>query len=254
MKFENVIDWFSFVNNASLADLRVIITDEFYLYKYLHSQDICILNENLINTVKEKLKGTELEERFWSECLFYIHKDSLNDELIDYLITNRISILKLGHLLLPDKFLLRIANQVDEAVLTLGKRYYTDKNYSSYDFAELLKNFKDNEWLWRSLVNMDSECDEKRRVLLKSLFSITDFKELKRLVVEQQIEKHLAKTKSTKQIEKYYRTNNFCYIRAIAENPITPIYILNELVNIKNVKYANQIRTLASKNLSMKMQ
>jgi len=172
----------------------------------------------------------------------------------NHLINNHIAIQTLGHLPLSDKFLLKIAYQVDEAVITLGKRYFIDENYSSYDFVELLRKFKDNEWLWRVLINMDYTSNEKRRILLKSLFSLTNFEELKRLVIEQSIEKHLTKTKSIKQINKYYKSNNCRFLRAIAENPVTPSYILNELRNIKNAKYANQIRTLANKNLSMRMQ
>ncbi|HEX3045560.1 MAG TPA: hypothetical protein VHY08_12445 [Bacillota bacterium] len=92
--------------------------------------------------------------------------------------------------------------------------------------------------------------EEKRKILVKSIFSLTSFIDLKRTLTELSIEKHLSKTKSINQINKYYKLNNFRYLKAIAGNPITPELILNELTNVKDVKYAIQIRNLASKNLS----
>ncbi|HEX3045561.1 MAG TPA: hypothetical protein VHY08_12450 [Bacillota bacterium] len=120
MKFNNVIDWFNYIKGASLEELTKLIDDRFYLYHYLNNDETCIVDESTISIIQEKLHGTDIEERFWGECLSYIHIGSLTNEFLNFLINHRIAIQTLGHLLLPDKFLWRSVDDVDEAILTLG--------------------------------------------------------------------------------------------------------------------------------------
>jgi hypothetical protein len=40
------------------------------------------------------------------------------------------------------------------------------------------------------------------------------------------------------------------YLLAISQNSITPIYILESLINMKKIKYANQIRNFSKINLN----
>lgn len=258
MRFANVNDWFNYVKDTSLEDLRQLMGEWLNLEKYLDDVSKVKVSPIEIATARSKLNGTDLEEQFWDQSLQYLEYNPGLDELLNYLIDNRIALLTLGHLSLPDQFLWRLVDDVDEAILTLGKRYYQNQKYSIEDFIWFLNKYHNKPWLWDSLLHGEllgygcSPDAGKSTILVKLLFAKTDFDDLKRYVIQTRIAKRLEKTSCQKLLLKYYRTNNPYYWRAIASNPAAPSFLLQELSIVEKVKYASQIRNLAKINLECK--
>lgn len=250
MVFKNIDRWIEFVKKTSVKDLIDIINEDFYLDEHIENMESDIVNpESLIN-IKEKIKGSDIEELFWQKTLLFINVNCLNDELLEYLINNNIANVVLGHLKLPDKYLWKLVNSIEEAVLTLGKRLYIKEKYTCKEFIDYLTKFEDKYWLWDSLLNIEPTCNKKRKILVKMLFKITSFDDLKKKVITIVVSNKLKDTKSINVIEKYCKTMNPEYLLAISQNSITPIYILESLINMKKIKYANQIRNFSKINLN----
>jgi hypothetical protein len=249
MRFKDLNDWLHFVRHANIEQLENIINSDFYLYEFLDNREDIKLKSELIIECQQKLKGTKIEDAFWSDTLGYIDNESLTDEVFNYFYKNNVAITALGHLPLKDEFLWRLAEQVEESILTLGVRYYTDDKYSVEEFRNFLLKFTTYDWLWNTLISTNTNNPNKDKVLKKILFSATDFDNYKQKLIEQSIEKNLKVTKRVNVINKYYRINNPRYLRGVSQNPITPLSILEELINVKNIKYARDIRQFASENI-----
>lgn len=253
MKFDDINHWFHFIKKSPIDELEKVITEDLYLDECLKNDDISSIEESMISSITLKLKGSTIEKLFWEKTLFYISSKSLSKDFINYLINNQIAIEVLGHMPLKDDFLWELVDLVDEAIITLGKRYYLESKYSENDFVFFLARFKRYHWLWNNLLNIDLITNKiKNKLLIKNLFLLTDFDDLKGLVIDTNKEKLLIKTKNIKLIMKYYNSKEGKFLKAIAQNLYTPIDVLKELVNINNVKFAKQIRELAKANLKMR--
>ncbi|AUG58266.1 hypothetical protein [Acetivibrio saccincola] len=252
MMFENINSWLEFIKKTSLKDLTGVINEDFYLDEYVKNMESDIVNPELLVDIEEKIKGSEIEKLFWEKTLLFINVKCLKDELLDYLIDNNIANEILGHLKLPDKYLWKLVDKTEEAVLTLGKRMYIEEKYKYEEFQDFLAKFPNKYWLWNSLLNVEPICNEKKKILIKMLFKITNFDDLKKKVITITVSNRIKNTKSIIVIKKYYKTMIPEYLLAISQNPITPIYMLENLVNIERIKYANQIRNFSKINLSSK--
>lgn len=250
MRFLDIYDWLRFVETCSFYQLKELVNEDFYLDEYIKDIEIKHIDQKLLLVIKEKLQNSIIEHIFWQKSLHYIHVESLNNSLLDYFISNNIAIHVLGHMQLSSNYLDTLANTVDEAVITLGKRYFIENEYSLKEFEDFVKKHNNNYWLWSTLLNLNDTNNIKNKILIRLLFLCTSFDELKNNYIEENKEKVLKKTKKIEIIENAYKKRNPIFLKAIAINPITPLYIINELVKIKEIKYANQIRSLALKNLN----
>lgn len=251
MEYENIIKWLQFVERMAVNDLKEIINEDLYLDEHLKNVEKSQVNQLTLNSIKTKLQGSKIENLFWEKTLLFISIESLKDELIEYFINNKIALDILGHLPLPDKHLRSIANVSEEAVVTLGKRYYIEDKYMDYEFEKFINDYTNCYALWSTILSLRPSKNKKRKILIKRLFLNTDFDDLKKRVIEENKEKTLIKTKKIEMIEECYKTRKEGFLKAIAQNPATPQYILTELAIIKNVKYANIIRGYANRNLEM---
>lgn len=249
MRFKDVKDWLNFVRNANIEQLEEMIKTDFYLNEFLDNKEDIKVESNLIIVCQQKLKGTKIEDKLWSNTLWFIDNESLTNEVFNYFYENNVAITALGHLPLKDEFLWLLVGQVEESILTLGIRYFTEAKYSVEDFRNFLLKFTTCDWLWNTLISTETSNPDKDKVLKKTLFSSTNFDNYKQKLIEQSIERNLRSTNRIKIINKYYKINNPRFLRGIAQNPITPLNILVELINIKNIRYARDIRQLASENI-----
>lgn len=247
MKFYNVIDWFNYIKKTPLNELQLILNEDFCLEEKLKNTEVLYIEKSLMNFVIQKLKGVAIENIFWENTLFFVSIDSLEDDVLNYFVKFNIAHEILGHLPLPDKYLWELANEVEEAILTLGKRYYTNPNYSDKEFELMLDKFTNSYWLWSSLLQINDYDINKRKILIRMLFSKTNFDDLKKLVIDDNKEKYLSKTLNIELLKEYFEKHRF--LKAIAKNPNTPYDILIKLRDINNVKYAQQIRNYAKENL-----
>jgi len=187
------------------------------------------------------------------KTLPFIKVDCLTDDLLEYLITQKIAVDTLAHLSLPDKYLWMLTQYAEEALITLGKRYFISDNYSVEEFSSLLKQAPSTYWLWSSLLFVTTNNVYKRKTLIKSLFLLTDFADLKENVIEEITEGILSRTSRIDVIIKHYAIDKPRLLRGIAQNRFTPKDILIELSHVENVKFAKQIRQMSSDNLKTKL-
>lgn len=249
MKFNNIVEWISYLNGESIEKLFTLIPKRYNLYEQIEDWTKYKVDRDLLLSCLNKFKDTYLEETFWSNVVCFIDNESFLDEIFDYLMDKSLAQITLCHLPLKDEFLWRLIDVEEEAILTLGKRYYTDDKYSLDELRKFLLQFKTCDWLWRSLIDINIKDSQKKKLFRRMLFAETDFHDYKYLLVERAIESKLQVTSSVVLIKRYYKTGNYRFFRGIAQNPNTPNDILEELLNIEKVKYAKQIRNFALENI-----
>lgn len=253
MQYKNIFEWICFLLGCSTEKILSIIDEKFSLENYVVDIEVTDIDSMELLNLKNKFQGTKIENLIWEELLQFINPKLLPNELIDYFIENEIALSILGHLPLDDMFLWKLVGVSGEAILTLGKRYYLNDVYTNENFTFMLEKFKDNYELWNMLLDIIPHNGEKRKILIKNLFIYTNFEELKRMIIEENIENMLKKTQIVSIIKKKFACNNYRYLRGIAQNPITPISLLENLTEIKDVKYAKQIRDYAKANLTRRV-
>lgn len=249
MEFNGIADWLRFVYENPRERVLAIFTEEFSLDEHIAFNDVAEIDELMLTEIQEKLRGSSAEQQFWTETLPYIHVNCFTEDLAEYWIENSIALETLGHLPLRDKFLWMLAGETEEALLTLGKRHYLKDDYTCIQLEALLKNSLNSHWLWSSLLSIKPNNNGKRKILVKNLFQLTEFEDLKGDVIEEITEEILSKTTRIDVIRKHYSTQHSRLLRGIAQNPSTPKEILSELANRTDTKFAKQIRQFASDNL-----
>lgn len=252
MEFKDVADWLRFVCESPWEGVAVVIDEDFSLQERLCVDDMLIVDGMTLVEVRRKLQGTSVEEQFWHQTLPFVNVDCLSDDLVDYFIAQGIALDMLAHLPLSDKYLWILAEQVEEALITLGKRHYLSDAYTTEEFVVLLEKASKNYWLWSSLLSVKSNNTSKRKSLVKRLFLLTNFDDLKENVIEEIAEGILSRTTRTEVIRKYYVSKKPRFLRGIAQNPRTPRDILIELSNIGSIKFAKQIRQMALDTMNAK--
>lgn len=163
MRFIDLNDCLRFVRESNIEQLENIIKDDFCLYEFLDNKEDVNVKSDLIVECQQKLKGTKIEDEFWSDALRFIDNEYLTDEVINYFFKNNIAIMSLGHLPLKDKFLWCLVDYVEESILTLGIRYFTEDKYSAEEFRNFLLRFSRVDWLWNRLISTGSNNLRKRK-------------------------------------------------------------------------------------------
>ena len=248
MSFKNIIVWLNFVAEEPIEELKLLLNDDYNLYECLEDETRYKVDSRVLFFCWKKFNKTEMEEAFWSNTVCFIDNDSFPDEIFNYLLENKLALVTLCHLPLKDDFLWRLIEVEDEPIITLGKRYYCDDKYSLSDLQFFLLCFETNVWLWCTLIDLETTDIKKERLFRKMLFKKTEFRDYQLRLLEKTIEKRLIKSSSAKVITKHYRSNNYRYLRGIAQNPKTPIEILEEMLKLEKVKYAKLIRNYALQN------
>jgi hypothetical protein len=246
-KFENIKDWLEFVIKSSDNNLTELITDDFVLDGKI-KHNISIDNDKIITDFKSRLQGLYLENQIWNETLYHYPKQ-LPDELGIYLIENKIAMSNLGHTRQSDKIMWVLGQHVEEAALTLGKDIYNNDSYSIYDLKLLLETFYDMHWLWNSLIYENTLSHKKLDLFNELLDRRDDFNDIKVRKRELDIERVLIQTDSVEIITKYFVENNPRFYQVIAQNPYSPINLLNKLKYMKDMKFARKIRNFAIENI-----
>lgn len=246
-EFENIIDWIGFVIKTSDNELNELISEDFALDSKIKNL-VSIENDKIISDFKNKLQGHDFENEIWDETLYHYPKQ-LPDEICLYLIENKIAITTLGHTRQSDKIMWILGKYVDEAALTLGKEIYNKESYSLDELNRLLETFYDMHWLWNSLIFENPSCSDKLDLFNGLLDKRDDFIDIKERKLELDVEKVLKQTNSVDLITKYFADNNPRFYQLIAQNPYTPIDLLNELKDIKDIIFARNIRNYAIENI-----
>ena len=211
------------------------------------------LNYKIQNELRERLATNPLEEDVW-DCLLSIMKpDELSEDVLRYLIQNRISLMTLCHMQLHDKWLIKLTAYDEAPVYTLAERYYLSDKYSSLDFFNFYNQYlRNRDDVSLHLLDVYGKVD-KRGLLIFLCSNNKEFEGTERLQWYRVADQVQGITNSTdiKSIYKEYQTVGIV-LAEIANNYFTPREILLELLSVKGILYANKIRKNSDKTLKLK--
>lgn len=203
--------------------------------------------------IMNRLLANSLEEEVWDMLLSVIDPKGLSEKVLNYLIQNNISLLRLCHMQLQDKWLIKLLEYDEAPLYTLSKRFYLSKEYSSIDFLEFYNHYLFNKSdLSLYLLELFEDSDKRSLLLFLCLIN-EEFKYREYLEWHQVSDRVRCSTYSEEIVDIYnaYR-NNGIVLSKIATNYFTPNEILLELLSVKGIKYASQIRRSSEKTLKLK--
>ena len=206
------------------------------------------VDDKLLSDIASKLHERKERDLFWENLLDYLPTKSLSQNVFDYLLENKIALIRLAHMDLDDNKLKKLVIYAEEALFTLAKRYYGGKEYSVADFASFLCEYKNDELLWQlGYVRPDGR--EKEKVLF--YFYFRDKKrqpEIDKLIKSRYFE--ITSDPST--IQSAYESNEPLYSLALSKNIFASVDILRALTNISGIKNASYIRRSSRETLLLK--
>jgi len=100
------------------------------------------------------------------------------EAVIDDLLARDIQRALIGHMALSDARLWALADEVDEALLTLAKRRYLNDRYDQWAFKEVLHAYPTHEWMLSSLVMLKPSHIEKAVILIEYIHKAPNQHEL----------------------------------------------------------------------------
>lgn len=218
----------------------------------MNFSDLCNFSKN--NKTKELLWA-------WEVLIGQLLPNDLPDEVLNYLIENKIYLDGLCHMKLADKWLLKIFdvdNSCDEALLTVGQRYFD--NRTEEEFVTFIDTYK-NKTLYcyllkkiiivktytKNILNksellIDAAC----KVFVKDYLVVELAKQLKSYI-------KLLYTKNEADFVQAYNDKAPLDLLAISLNPKCPQNILNKLSKMHGIKYAKIVRENSLKRLTQKV-
>ncbi len=218
---------------------------------------VCEINDitlpyDIQHRIMAKLIGSNYEKEAWEAILSVLSSSEVSDDIVEYLIKNKIALTDLCHMNLKNKWLSKLIPYDDAPVYTMASRYYLSEDYSPNDFIEFY-NLHLHKYDYISIHLLELYKNAPNRELLKYLcFNNNNFS--KKEALNQQIiaDKLLSET-DEKEIYNIYNTYSDIgdILLSIAKNYFTPKDILKELCSVKNVKYASEIRQLSKENLKI---
>ena len=121
-----------------------IATEVLHLCDELHTTENISLNSQLQEHLQIRLMKHEFEEDVWNRLLLIISPDMLSENVINYLVQNKISLLTLSHIELQNKWLEKLIAYDDTPLYTLARRYYLSDQSSSFDFLQFYHQYLHN--------------------------------------------------------------------------------------------------------------
>ncbi|CAM4470032.1 hypothetical protein PAEN110709_20005 [Paenibacillus endophyticus] len=208
------------------------------------------LTENRLFEVYNAVKHTDVEDEIWSK-LSLSYGGSLPKPIVMDLIDRKIAIMALGHTRQEHQVMWRLAELVDEALLTLAIDMYTIECFGIDPMASLLNKFCGNRWMLETLIYKNPSSLEKRSLLESAIQQNSHSVELQRLMIVLDHAKLASRADLTN--EQFYfllETNEPKVWLSLSQNENTPEAILHILLGAANIKNAKQIRHAARASLA----
>jgi hypothetical protein len=208
---------------------------------------------NFGSNVTPQLNALGLQRRDnGSESLWQslVSRPDIPDEVLRELLDVGLFIDELGHRAGPKWLLEKLADQFKypEAILTLVKVAYTNREESPEQFELMLSRFGKNcPWIMESLAYAVPSCPDKRIAYIGHLGADQD--DLRRISEMTEAEARAKKTIDLAEIERLFAIQEPRVLRALADNPSTPDNLLKILITHRGQPLSRVIRSLASSNL-----
>ena len=219
----------------------------------LNTGEMIFLNPQLLKELRERLAMNKMEEDVWDSLLSIMSPNALSEDVLNYLIQNRISLTRLCHMQLQDKWLAKLISCDEAPLYTLAKRFYLSDKYSLLDFLQFY-----NKYLWNKsdvclhLLDMYENVD--KRGLLIFLCSKNEKFEHKEMLQWHQVADQVRGLTNSTDIKSIYNEyqNVGIVLTEIASNYFTSEEILLKLLSVKEIKCANKIRKRSEETLKLK--
>ena len=234
--------------NASY--IKLTERDDFYNIVDFGNTDI---DCGLIKKITEEFNIDDKTRKFWDIILPYIPEKYIDDDIFNFLLKNKISLIELGHMNLDDNKLKKLIPYCEEALYTFIKRCYCDKQYSPEKFTAEIKKYLNDNVAIQLLYSVPSDI-EKRNILLyfcnnSDVILSENVKDITQKSVEVEI---LKITTDINKIIQAYEKNCYIFHIAISGNYNTPDNILEALSDIRDIKFSKKIRENARNTLKIK--
>lgn len=217
-----------------------------------------IFNENIIEgDVNEKLLedyiGYCIEKKddyCYDEVFNYIFEESFSDKIVEKMIEKNVGIDELVHKKIKDSVYFMLVEISNEARLIKAKDIYLTNSYSVMQFENFLKNYYLDE-IFEELRDLRA-CTEKKDILLHTTYKLSKDNDIKLDVEKRIIARKLRKETDVNILKKYIKENDYIYYLEIADNVYASKDILEELLKVKNIKFAREIKTRARNTIFKK--
>ena len=199
---------------------------------------------------KYKINPNEEDTAILEEKIFGIPVAEFTDEILEYLIDNKIAITELAHMELPEKWLVRLIKYDSMPVYRLAYKYYTDDNFSKEKFRAFFKQYL-NDYPDIVSILLDLQEDSLKKDQLIKLCTESNNSCIKKYGESYSLAECVEKLDDPIKISRFYKENsdNSIIVKAVAQNSFTSLELLMILQKIKKVKDAKSIRMLAQENL-----
>ena len=187
------------------------------------------------------------------EKILNIPVEEFSDDVLEFLLSNEISVIGLAHMDFPEKWLIRFMQYDSMASYRLVHKYYTDEECSETKFLDFVKQCANTyPDIVLNLLEF-SEDNRKRRILLKACME-SDNSNIRECAKSYALAEQVKILKDENEIAKIYCEKKADSIvqKAIAENSFAPLKILNILTEVKDIKGAKSIRVAAKKTIHKK--
>lgn len=208
------------------------------------------LSEDVQKQLITLFQNTE-ETELWELLLEHVDCSSLSDDVISYLINNKIALVSLCHLPLKDKWLKKLIYYDEDALMQLSERYYLSNLYSDSFFAEFYYHYLSKSQRCIQLLLDFYEDSSKRTLLLYLCKSDPNYQQF---INSYLIADTMTKCTDPDKIRATYNqyNQNAIIVTKIAKNYFTPNDILLSLFQTQNCPFASSIRKASKKTFETK--
>ncbi|MGO4543486.1 hypothetical protein AB4Z29_01620 [Paenibacillus sp. 2TAB23] len=208
------------------------------------------LTENRMFEVYNAVKHTDIEGEVWSK-LSLSYGEPFPQPIVMDLIDRKIALVAIGHTRQEHQVMWRLAELVDEALLTLAIDMYTIESFEIDSMASLLNKFSGNRWMLETLIFKKPSSLEKRSLLESAIQQNSHSVDLQRLMIVLDHAELASRSELTnEQFYFLFETNEPKVWLSLSQNVNTPEAILNKLLGVANIKNAKQIRHAARASLA----
>jgi hypothetical protein len=212
----------------------------------------------LLESLGAKIRGLQCEPNIWWGLLAVVYHP-LPDKVAHDLIDRDINVEFLGHTRQSNAVQWRLADLVDEALLTIAKEIYNSEAHGADELRAVLEKYPDHKWMLSSLAHSAASCPQKSALLEEFLMRHADAEhlmEIKRIVgdTRERITTNymrnwpeVSTALSLGQLPGFHGTPED--LKSLASSAETPIEILEELMHIAKSPMAREIRRRANLNL-----
>ncbi len=138
---------------------------------------------HLVCKLHAAIRTTPAETAFWESVALWI-PGSLPTDVFNDLLARNIAIDAVGHRDEPDAHLWRLADRVEEALLTLAKRRYASPDCTDDQLEEVLFNFPDSTWMLSSLAAFEGSSARKVELVATYAARSNHFDQIRRNACE----------------------------------------------------------------------